>query len=105
MDVLNIIEIIQCFPSIPLWMALAAAMPNDWTTIQVYFGITVILSLVGWTDLARVVRGRFLALREERAQRRDEETRARAMGCAIRVRAGAARRAGGARVSLEVKLV
>ena len=49
--------------------------------------------------------GLFLALREERAQRRDEETRARAMGCAIRVRAGAARRAGGARVSLEVKLV
>ena len=61
----RLIEIIQCFPSIPLWMALAAAMPNDWTTIQVYFGITVILSLVGWTDLARVVRGRFLSLREE----------------------------------------
>lgn len=61
----RLIEIIQCFPSIPLWMALAAAMPNDWTTVQVYFGITVILSLVGWTDLARVVRGRFLSLREE----------------------------------------
>lgn len=61
----RLIEIIQCFPSIPLWMALAAALPHDWTTIQVYFGITVILSLVGWTDLARVVRGRFLSLREE----------------------------------------
>jgi len=61
----RLIEIIQCFPSIPLWMALAAALPHDWTTVQVYFGITVILSLVGWTDLARVVRGRFLSLREE----------------------------------------
>ncbi len=61
----RLIEIIQCFPSIPLWMALAAALPRDWTTVQIYFGITVILSLVGWTDLARVVRGRFLSLREE----------------------------------------
>jgi len=65
LTVQRLIEIIQCFPSIPLWMALAAALPHDWTTIQVYFGITVILSLVGWTDLARVVRGRFLSLREE----------------------------------------
>ncbi|CAN7247830.1 ABC transporter permease [Devosia sp. LjRoot16] len=65
LGVQRLIEIIQCFPSIPLWMALAAALPHDWTTIQVYFGITVILSLVGWTDLARVVRGRFLSLREE----------------------------------------
>jgi len=61
----RLIEIIQCFPAIPLWMALAAALPHDWSTVQVYFGITVILSLVGWTDLARVVRGRFLSLREE----------------------------------------
>lgn len=65
LTVQRLIEIIQCFPSIPLWMALAAALPHDWTTVQVYFGITVILSLVGWTDLARVVRGRFLSLREE----------------------------------------
>ena len=65
LGVQRLIEIIQCFPSIPLWMALAAALPHDWTTVQVYFGITVILSLVGWTDLARVVRGRFLSLREE----------------------------------------
>ena len=61
----RLIEIIQCFPSIPLWMALAAALPRDWSTLQIYFGITIILSLVGWTDLARVVRGRFLSLRED----------------------------------------
>ena len=61
----RLIEVIQCFPSIPLWMALAAALPAHWSTLQVYFGITVILSVVGWTDLARVVRGRFLSLREE----------------------------------------
>lgn len=61
----RLIEIIQSFPTIPLWMALAAALPRDWSTMTVYFGITIILSLIAWTDLARVVRGKFLALREE----------------------------------------
>ena len=46
-------------------MGLAAAVPQDWSVLQVYFVITIIISLVGWTELARVVRGRFLALREE----------------------------------------
>jgi peptide/nickel transport system permease protein len=46
-------------------MGLAAALPVDWPPLRLYFGITVILSLVGWTGLARVVRGRFLSLREE----------------------------------------
>jgi peptide/nickel transport system permease protein len=46
-------------------MGLSAALPADWPPLQVYFGITVILSLVGWTGLARVVRGRILQLREE----------------------------------------
>jgi len=59
------IEFIRSIPSIPLWMALAAALPPDWPIVRVYFGITVILSLIGWTWLARVVRGRFLSLREE----------------------------------------
>lgn len=61
----RLIEIIRAFPSIPLWMALAAALPPDWSPLLVYFGITVILSLIGWTSLARVVRGRFLSLRNE----------------------------------------
>jgi peptide/nickel transport system permease protein len=61
----RLIEIIQCFPSIPLWMALAASLPSNWSTVAVYFAITVILSVIGWTDLARVVRGRFLSLRDE----------------------------------------
>ena len=61
----RVIEILRSIPTIPLWMGLAAALPNDWTVIQVYFAITVIISLVGWTELARVVRGRFLSLREE----------------------------------------
>jgi peptide/nickel transport system permease protein len=59
------IEILRSIPTIPLWMGLAAALPNDWTVLQVYFAITVIISLIGWTELARVVRGRFLSLREE----------------------------------------
>jgi len=61
----RVIEILRSIPTIPLWMGLAAALPNDWTVMQVYFAITVIISLVGWTELARVVRGRFLSLREE----------------------------------------
>lgn len=52
-------------PQIPLWMALSAAIPRDWTGIQTFFAITVILSLVGWTGLARVVRGKIISLRED----------------------------------------
>jgi peptide/nickel transport system permease protein len=59
------IEIIRSIPTIPLWMGLAAALPPDWSIMQLYFAITVIISLFAWTDLARVVRGRFLAMREE----------------------------------------
>lgn len=59
------IEFIRSIPTIPLWMALAAALPRYWSQVKVYFAITVILSLVGWTGLARVVRSKFLALKEE----------------------------------------
>ena len=61
----RLIEFVRSIPGIPLWMALSAALPSDWPIERVYFGITVILSLISWTQLARVVRGRFLALREE----------------------------------------
>jgi peptide/nickel transport system permease protein len=61
----RLIEVLISIPTIPLWLALAAVVPIDWTPVQVYFMITVILSLVGWTGMARVVRSRFLALREE----------------------------------------
>lgn len=61
----RIIEVIRCFPSIPLWMGLSAAMPPHWSPLKVYFVITIILSFVGWTDLARVVRGKLMSLREE----------------------------------------
>lgn len=61
----RIIEVIRCFPSIPLWMGLSAAMPPHWPALKVYFAITLILSLVGWTDLARMVRGKLMSLREE----------------------------------------
>ena len=59
------IEVIRSMPTIPLWLGLAAALPNDWSVTQIYFSITIIISLLAWTDLARVVRGKFLALREE----------------------------------------
>lgn len=61
----RVIEITRSIPTIPLWMGLAAAVPGTWSVEQVYFAITIIISLIGWTELARVVRGRFLALREE----------------------------------------
>jgi peptide/nickel transport system permease protein len=59
------IEILRSFPSIPLWMALAASLPSSWSPLQVYMGITVVLSFIGWTGLARQVRGKILSLREE----------------------------------------
>jgi peptide/nickel transport system permease protein len=61
----QIITFLSSLPTIPLWMGLSAALPADWPPLRVYFGLTVILSLVGWTGLARVVRGRMLQLREE----------------------------------------
>ncbi len=59
------IELINSIPTIPLWMGLAAAVPISADPVLVYLWITVILSLIGWTDLARVVRGRFLSLKTE----------------------------------------
>ena len=61
----RVIEFLRSIPTIPLWLGLAAAMPPTWPPLRIYFGITIILSLVGWTGLARVVRGRFLTLRTE----------------------------------------
>lgn len=59
------IEILQAFPQLPLWIALAAVLPGDWSALSVYFSITILLSLLNWTGLARVVRGKILSLREE----------------------------------------
>lgn len=61
----RLIEVIRSFPTIPLWMALSAALPQHWPPERVYFAITIILSFIGWTWLARQLRGKVLALREE----------------------------------------
>ncbi|RMF01004.1 MAG: ABC transporter permease [Alphaproteobacteria bacterium] len=71
----RVIEILQSFPQIPLWMALAAILPVTWSPLLIYFGITVILAMLDWTGLARAVRSKLLALREE-----DYCTAARVMG-------------------------
>jgi peptide/nickel transport system permease protein len=71
----RITEVLQCLPSIPLWMALAAIIPVTWSPLLVYLGITVILAMIDWTGLARAVRSKLLALREE-----DYVTAARLMG-------------------------
>lgn len=65
MIIQRVIEFLRSMPTIPLWLALAAALPPQWPPLWVYFGITVILSLLGWPRLAREVRGRFIQLREE----------------------------------------
>jgi peptide/nickel transport system permease protein len=59
------IDLLISIPTLPLWMALAAALPRDWPPLRIYFGIVIVLSVVGWTGLARVIRGKLLALREE----------------------------------------
>jgi peptide/nickel transport system permease protein len=80
MTVQRIVELKLSLPTIPIWLGLSAALPQDWSALTRYFAITLILSLVGWTELARVVRGRFLALRTEdfvTAARLDGGTRRR----------------------------
>lgn len=61
----RLIELLMSIPAIPLWMALAAAVPQSWGPLQRYFVIVLILSMIGWTGLAREVRGKFMAVREE----------------------------------------
>ena len=61
----RLIEFFRSIPTLPLWMGLSAALPPHWSVTKVYFAIVVILSFVGWTSLARVVRGKFLSVREE----------------------------------------
>jgi peptide/nickel transport system permease protein len=72
----RVIEVLRSIPTIPLWMGLAAALPRTWSVTQTYFAITIIISLISWTELARVARGRFLSLREE-----DFVTAAKLDGC------------------------
>ena len=74
--IMRVVEFIRSIPTLPLWLALAAALPRDWSATQVYIAITVILAMIGWTHLARRVRGKLLALREE-----DFVLAARLSGC------------------------
>jgi len=61
----RLIEVINALPQLPLWLAFGAIFPAEWSSLSVYFCVTVALSLIGWTGLARVVRGKILSLREE----------------------------------------
>lgn len=65
MVIQRLIELLQSLPTIPIWLAMTAALPQDWPPQKVFFAITVILAFIGWTTLGREVRGRFLSLREE----------------------------------------
>ncbi|MET8663819.1 ABC transporter permease [Streptomyces tendae] len=72
----RVIEFLMSIPTLPLWLSLSAAVPDQWGPLSRYLAITTILSVIGWTGLARVVRGRFFSLREE-----DFVTAARLDGC------------------------
>jgi peptide/nickel transport system permease protein len=61
----RVIEFLMSIPTIPLWLALSASVPREWPALRVYFFITIILSIFGWTALARVTRGRLISVREE----------------------------------------
>ena len=74
--VMRVIEFIRSIPTLPLWLALAAALPRDWGPLPTYLAITIILSLLGWTWLARTVRSKLLATRHE-----DFVLAARLSGC------------------------
>jgi peptide/nickel transport system permease protein len=63
--VMRVIEFIRSIPTLPLWLALAAALPRDWGPLPTYLAVTIILSLLGWTWLARTVRSKLLATRHE----------------------------------------
>ncbi len=76
MFVMRLIEFIRSVPTLPLWLSLTAALPRDWTSLQIYVAVTAILGLLGWTHLARTVRSKLLALREE-----DFVIAARLAGC------------------------
>jgi peptide/nickel transport system permease protein len=65
MTIQRLIEIIRSFPELPLWMALSASLPVSWSPLYIYFGITLILGMIGWTGLGRAVRSKLLSLREE----------------------------------------
>jgi len=64
-SVQRVTEIIRSFPELPLWMALSALLPLNWSPLWIFFGITLILAMLDWTGLARAVRSKILALREE----------------------------------------
>ena len=61
----RVVEVLLAFPQIPLWLALAAAVPPNWSSVKTYFAVTIVLSIVNWAGLARQVRAKALALREQ----------------------------------------
>jgi len=65
MVIQRVAEVLMTVPKIPIWMTMAAAIPRTWSSLEVYFAMTLILACTGWTGLCRVVRGKLLALREE----------------------------------------
>ncbi len=72
----RVIDFLISLPTIPIWMAIAAAVPNTWPILKTYTCVVIILSFMGWTGLARTVRSKFIALKNE-----DFVRAARVVGC------------------------
>jgi peptide/nickel transport system permease protein len=63
--IMRVMEFLRSIPTLPLWLALAAALPREWSALKVYVAVTLILASVGWTNLGRRVRSKLLSMREE----------------------------------------
>jgi len=63
--IMRLMEFIRSIPTLPLWLALAAALPREWSSLKVYLAVTIILASVGWTNLGRRVRSKLISIREE----------------------------------------
>jgi len=63
---IRLTEVLTSIPTLPIWLALAVALPQDWTVLQTYLAVTIILALFGViSGASRTVRGKFMALKEE----------------------------------------
>ena len=63
--IMRLMEFIRSIPTLPLWLALAAALPREWSSLKIYLAVTIILASVGWTNLGRRVRSKLISIREE----------------------------------------
>jgi peptide/nickel transport system permease protein len=60
-----ITDAIRTVPAIPLFMAIAAFIPSEWSSEERFFFISIILGFINWPTLARRVRTHLLTERNQ----------------------------------------